>query len=102
MGYFADFGKSDSSRYVRVQPATALVILDKLKEADKKNSSFGGLAMNKKDRDKVKLREVVHRQLRFEKRYVALNSFWGGATLVSLLTTILQGPGDSNHNLAQE
>merc|ERR1712013_229468 len=34
------------------------------KEADKKNSSFGGLAMNKKDRDKVKLREVVHRQLR--------------------------------------
>jgi hypothetical protein len=49
---------------VRVQPATALVILDKLKEADKKNSSFGGLALNKKDRDKVKLREVVHRQLR--------------------------------------
>lgn len=62
--YFADFGKSDSSRYNRVQPATALVILDKLKEADKKNSSFGGLALNKKDRDKVKLREVVHRQLR--------------------------------------
>ena len=27
--------------------------------------SFGGLAMNKKDRDKVKLREVVHRQLRY-------------------------------------
>ena len=38
--YFADFGKSDSSRYVRVQPATALVILDKLKEADKKNSRY--------------------------------------------------------------
>lgn len=62
--YFADFGKSDSSRYQRVQPATALVLLDKLKEADKKNSSFGGLALNKKDRDKVKLREVVHRQLK--------------------------------------
>ena len=28
-------------------------------------NSFGGLAMNKKDRDKVKLREVVHRQLRY-------------------------------------
>ena len=27
--------------------------------------SFGGLALNKKDRDKVKLREVVHRQLRY-------------------------------------
>ena len=38
--YFADFGKSDSSRYVRVQPAMALVILDKLKEADKKNSRY--------------------------------------------------------------
>jgi len=62
--YFADFGKSEASRYNRVQPGTALAILDKLKEADKKNSSFGGLALNKKDRDKVKLREVVHRQLR--------------------------------------
>jgi hypothetical protein len=42
----------------------ALAILDRLKEADKKNSSFGGLALAKKDRDKVKLRDVVHRQLR--------------------------------------
>jgi len=61
--YFADFGKTDSSRYQRVQPATALVLLDKLKEADKK-SMFGGINLNKKDRDKVKLREVVHKQLR--------------------------------------
>jgi len=61
--YFADFGKTDSSRYQRVQPATALVLLDKLKEADKK-SMFGGINLNKKDRDKVKLREVVHKQLK--------------------------------------
>jgi len=61
--YFADFGKTDSSRYQRVQPATALVLLDKLKEADKK-SMFGGINLNKKDRDKVKLREVVYKQLR--------------------------------------
>ena len=27
-------------RYVRVQPATALIVLDKLKEADKKNSRW--------------------------------------------------------------
>jgi len=61
--YFADFGKTDSSRYQRVQPATALILLDKLKEADKK-SMFGGINLNKKDRDKVKLREVVHKQLK--------------------------------------
>jgi len=61
--YFADFGKTDSSRYQRVQPATALVLLDKLKEADKK-SMFGGINLNKKDRDKVKLREVVYKQLK--------------------------------------
>jgi len=61
--YFADFGKTDSSRYQRVQPATALVLLDKLKEADKK-SMFGGINLNKKDREKVKLRETVYKQLR--------------------------------------
>ena len=56
--------------------------------------------MNKKDRDKVKLREVVHRQLRFE--MWPLTFFWVGETSDSLLTTILQGPGDSNHKLAQK
>ena len=33
--------RSDSSMvHVRVQPATALIVLDKLKEADKKNSRW--------------------------------------------------------------
>jgi hypothetical protein len=44
-----------------VQPTTALIILEKLKEADRKSSMFGGINLNKKDRDKVKLMEVVHR-----------------------------------------
>ena len=33
---------------------------------------------------------------------MALNFFWVEENSVSLLTTILQGPGDSNHKLAQE
>ena len=61
--YFADFGKTEKNRYQRVTPATALVLLDKLKEADKK-SIFGGLNLNQRDRDRVKLREVVHKQLK--------------------------------------
>ena len=32
----ADYG-NDRSKYLRVQPTTALAILDKLKEAEKKN-----------------------------------------------------------------
>lgn len=62
--YFADFGKNvETNKYGRVPPATALILLDKLKEADNKGM-FGGISLNKKDRDKVKLREVVHKQLR--------------------------------------
>jgi len=61
--YFADFGKSEKSKYQRVQPATALIILEKLREADKK-SVFGNISLNKKDRDKNKLLEVVTKQLR--------------------------------------
>jgi len=62
--YFADFGKNvETNKYGRVPPATALLLLDKLKEADNKGM-FGGISLNKKDRDKVKLREVVHKQLR--------------------------------------
>ena len=61
--YFADFGKTENNKYQRVTPATALVLLDKLKEADKK-SIFGGLNLNQRDRDRVKLREVVHKQLK--------------------------------------
>jgi len=62
--YFADFGKNESSRYHRVPPAKALVLLDKLKEADNKKSNMFNINVNKKDRDKVKLREIVHKQLK--------------------------------------
>ncbi len=61
--YFADFGKPEKNKYQRVQPATALLILDKLREADKK-SMFGNISLNKKERDKVKLLEVVTKQLK--------------------------------------
>ena len=61
--YFADFGKTENNKYQRVTPATALVLLEKLKEADKK-SIFGGINLNQRDRDRVKLREVVHKQLK--------------------------------------
>ena len=62
--YFADFGKTESNKYQRVPPATAPCLLEKLKEADKKSSLLGGINLNKKDRDKVKLRDVVHKQLK--------------------------------------
>ena len=62
--YFADFGKSESAKYQRVAPGTALCLLEKLKEADNKGSILGGINLNKKDRDKVKLRDVVHKQLK--------------------------------------
>jgi TPP-dependent 2-oxoacid decarboxylase len=62
--YFADFGKNESSRYHRVPPSKALILLDKLKEADNKKSNMFNINVNKKDRDKVKLREIVHKQLK--------------------------------------
>ena len=39
--YFADFGKTESNKYQRVPPATALSLLEKLKEADKKSTREG-------------------------------------------------------------
>ena len=47
--YFADFGKSESAKYQRVAPGTALCLLEKLKEADNKGSILGGINLNKKD-----------------------------------------------------
>jgi len=55
----ADYG-NDRSKYLRVQPSSALAILDKLKEAEKKNM----FTMNKKERDKKRLVDTVHKQLR--------------------------------------
>ena len=58
--YFADYGQ-ESAKYSRVRPQTALSLLDKLKEAEKKNV-FSSI-MNKKDRDKKRLLDTVYKQL---------------------------------------
>ena len=58
--YLADYG-SESSKYLRVKPQTALIILDKLKEAEKKNVFA---IMSKKDRDKKRLVDTVYKQLK--------------------------------------
>ncbi|KAG1678663.1 Exocyst complex component 6B [Nymphon striatum] len=59
--YFSDFG-SDNSKYLRVNPQTAIILLEKLKEADKKKNFFS--SMSKSERDKKKLIETVLKQLR--------------------------------------
>jgi len=58
--YFADYGQ-ESAKYSRVRPQTALSLLDKLKEAEKKNV-FSSI-MNKKNRDKNRLFDTVYKQL---------------------------------------
>ncbi|TRY62615.1 hypothetical protein TCAL_00413 [Tigriopus californicus] len=58
--YLADYG-NPTSKYIRVKPQHALILLDKLKEAEKKNM-FG--IMNKKDRDKKRLVDIVYKQLK--------------------------------------
>ncbi|KAI1303067.1 Exocyst complex component 6B [Halotydeus destructor] len=59
--YFADYGKQDS-KYLRVNPQTALNLLEKQKEADKKKNLFTSLKKN--ERDKKKLIDTVAKQLR--------------------------------------
>lgn len=59
--YFADFGKQDS-KYLRVNPQTALNLLEKMKEADKKKNFFTSIKKN--ERDKKKLIDTVAKQLR--------------------------------------
>jgi hypothetical protein len=58
--YLADYGNS-TSKYVRVKPESALDLLDKLKEAEKKNMFS---VLNKKDRDKKRLVDTVYKQLK--------------------------------------
>lgn len=58
--YLADYG-STKSKYLRVKPESALALLDKLKEAEKKNVFA---IMNKKDRDKKRLVDTVYKQLK--------------------------------------
>ncbi|XP_056153767.1 exocyst complex component 6 [Lampris incognitus] len=59
--YLADYGQS-TSKYLRVNPATALALLEKMKDTSKKNNIF--CQFRKNDRDKQKLIETVVKQLR--------------------------------------
>ncbi|XP_050305936.1 exocyst complex component 6 isoform X2 [Anthonomus grandis grandis] len=58
--YFSDYGK-ETSRYKNVRPDIAVILLEKLKEGDKKNIFT---VLNKNERDKKKLLETVLKQLR--------------------------------------
>ncbi|ERL86492.1 exocyst complex component 6-like [Dendroctonus ponderosae] len=58
--YFHDYAQ-DTSRYKNVRPEIAIVLLEKLKEGDKKNIFT---VLNKNERDKKKLLETVLKQLR--------------------------------------
>uniref|UniRef100_A0A8C5MR18 Exocyst complex component n=1 Tax=Leptobrachium leishanense TaxID=445787 RepID=A0A8C5MR18_9ANUR len=59
--YLADYGQP-SSKYLRVNPSTALILLEKMKESNKKNNIFAQFRRN--DRDKQKLLDAVVKQLR--------------------------------------
>ncbi|KAG8435201.1 hypothetical protein GDO86_013225 [Hymenochirus boettgeri] len=59
--YLADYGQP-TSKYLRVNPSTALILLEKMKESNKKNNIFSQFRKN--DRDKQKLIETVVKQLR--------------------------------------
>lgn len=59
--YFADFGKQHS-KYLRVKPNTALVLLEKVKEAESKKNFITSLKKN--ERDKKKLTDIVIKNLR--------------------------------------
>ncbi|XP_075010831.1 exocyst complex component 6 isoform X13 [Calonectris borealis] len=59
--YLADYGQA-TSKYLRVNPSTALTLLEKMKDSSKKNNIFAQFRKN--DRDKQKLIETVVKQLR--------------------------------------
>ncbi|KAK6487594.1 exocyst complex component 6-like isoform X2 [Huso huso] len=59
--YLADYGQP-TSKYLRVNPSTALALLEKMKDTSKKNIIFSQFRKN--DRDKQKLMETVVKQLR--------------------------------------
>uniref|UniRef100_A0A3Q4ABH4 Exocyst complex component n=1 Tax=Mola mola TaxID=94237 RepID=A0A3Q4ABH4_MOLML len=59
--YLADYGQP-TSKYLRVNPSTALALLEKMKDTSKKNNIF--FQFMKNDRDKQKLIETVVKQLR--------------------------------------
>uniref|UniRef100_A0A4W4HLU5 Exocyst complex component n=1 Tax=Electrophorus electricus TaxID=8005 RepID=A0A4W4HLU5_ELEEL len=59
--YLADYGRP-SCKYLRVNPHTALALLEKMKDTSRKNSVFSQFRKN--ERDKQKLIDTVVRQLR--------------------------------------
>ncbi|XP_053721308.1 exocyst complex component 6 isoform X4 [Synchiropus splendidus] len=59
--YLADYGQP-TCKYLRVNPAMALALLEKMKDSSKKNNIFSQFRKN--DRDKQKLIETVVKQLR--------------------------------------
>ncbi|XP_075072247.1 exocyst complex component 6 isoform X3 [Mixophyes fleayi] len=59
--YLADYGQPNS-KYLRVNPGTALILLEKMKDISKKNNIFAQFRKN--DRDRQKLIDTVVKQLR--------------------------------------
>ncbi|XP_051578323.1 exocyst complex component 6B isoform X2 [Myxocyprinus asiaticus] len=59
--YLADYGRP-TCKYLRVNPHTALALLEKMKDTSRKNNMFAPFRKN--DRDKQKLIETVVKQLR--------------------------------------
>ncbi|TWW63584.1 Exocyst complex component 6B [Takifugu flavidus] len=59
--YLADYGKP-TCKYLRVNPHTALALLEKMRESNRKNNMFA--QFRKTDRDRQKLMDTVIKQLR--------------------------------------
>ncbi|XP_034513169.1 exocyst complex component 6B [Ailuropoda melanoleuca] len=59
--YLADYGQP-SCKYLRVNPVTALTLLEKMKDTSRKNNMFAQFRKN--ERDKQKLIDTVAKQLR--------------------------------------
>ena len=58
--YFAEYGRPDG-RYARVSPATAVKVVERLRDADKRNMFS---VLKRAERDKKKLQDTVLKQLR--------------------------------------
>uniref|UniRef100_A0A8C2F100 Exocyst complex subunit EXOC6/Sec15 C-terminal domain-containing protein n=1 Tax=Cyprinus carpio TaxID=7962 RepID=A0A8C2F100_CYPCA len=59
--YLADYGRP-TCKYLRVNPQTALTLLEKMKDTSRKNNMFAQFRKN--ERDKQKLIDTVVKQLR--------------------------------------
>ncbi|KAK2523447.1 hypothetical protein Q9966_012096 [Columba livia] len=59
--YLADYGQP-TCKYLRVNPTTALVLLEKMRDTSRKNNVFAQFRKN--ERDKQKLIDTVAKQLR--------------------------------------